>query len=163
MSLQAFPRSVLVVLTALFACQGPSPTLDDEARQGVESEVREAVMSLMEAMNAHDADAVLSHYEQSDELTYVGVSDIRTGWDSFARAITPWYTRHADVTFQYEIVRVSALGPDAAFAVVSGSSTDVSSLVWTQVFARGDDGRWLIVHEHEAWPGAPEPRARHPM
>jgi uncharacterized protein (TIGR02246 family) len=156
-----FARFPLVLLAVLSACRGPS--FQEEALDSIEAEVREAVASLFDAMNNHDAQGVLSHYERSEGFTYVGVTDVRTTYESFARTIAPWYERHPEVSFQHEVVSVRALPPAAAVVTIRGSSSEGTSLAWTQVFVKDDSGRWLVAHEHEAWPGAPEGPQPHPM
>lgn len=157
------PSAALLLTGALAACQASPATLTDAQRSTAEEEVRDAVSALMADMNAHDSDAVLGHYEHSEDFSYAGVSDILLGWEGFAGTVSPWYGSHEDVSFSYEIVQVRVLAGDVALAVLKGSSTEAPSLVWTEVLKKDGDGRWLIVHEHESWPGAAAPPPPHPM
>ncbi|HZD06323.1 MAG TPA: nuclear transport factor 2 family protein, partial [Longimicrobiales bacterium] len=157
------PPLPLLLIAALATCQSSADSLADAERGMAEQEVRDALAALMDDMNAHDADGVLAHYENSEDFIYAGVSDIHIGWEAFARTVAPWYGSHEDVTFSYEIVQIRVLSADVALAVLEGSSTEASSLVWTEVLKKDADGRWLIVHEHESWPGAAPPPPPHPM
>lgn len=113
-------------------------------------------------MNAHDGQAVLAHYVQSDEFTYVGLTDMAVGFQPFARRVTPWYMANQDITFDHEIVRTQVLAFDVALVTMRGSSTDIPALTWTQVHVRGNDGAWKILHEHESW-GETAMDRPHPM
>ena len=156
---------ILTVPLAAFiaaACQPASSVLTDAQRETITAEVNQVVVDLFDAMNAHEADRVLEHYLNSDEFAYVGLVDIRTGWNGFARMAGQWYPANPDVTFEYQIAHTQVLSPTVALVVLRGSSTDAEALVWTQVMVN-HDGQWRIAHEHESWPQCIEAPKPHPM
>jgi len=153
----------VVLLTTLVAgaCQPATTELTDRQRQAITSEVNEAVDELFAAMNARDADRVLSHYLDSDDLAYVGTLSIRVSREGVAAMVRSFYNRHPEVTFTHRIVHTQVVSPNVAVVFTEGGSSDVEHLAWTHVLARAEDGSWLIAYEHEAWPGAAPP-TRHP-
>jgi ketosteroid isomerase-like protein len=124
-------------------------------------EVLETLAGLTEAMNAHDPDEVFRFYRQTDDFFYLGCTDILYGWGTFAVRVEPYYTFNTDVSFEKEVLSVQILSPTVAVAALRGSSTEAEALFWTEVLQKGEDGRWLITHEHESWPGCPVPRGAH--
>ena len=141
----------------------PSAALSDEQRQTLVTEVVETIDGLFAAMNAHDPDAVLEHYLDSETFTYVGVSSAIPTYDLLERNLRLWYARYPEALFEYEILEVRVLNPTTGYAVVRGSSTESDALMWTQVLVREADGRWVIALEHESWPGAGLPAPKHPI
>ncbi len=144
------------------ACRPASTELTDAQREAIVSEVNQAVGELIDAMNAHDGDRVVSYYMNSADFAYVGVTDITVGWEHFANLVGPWYGRNTDVTFDYEVLHIQVLSPTVATVIFQGSSTEAEFLMWTQVLVRGDDGQWAIALEHESWPECTEPPRSHP-
>jgi uncharacterized protein (TIGR02246 family) len=128
----------------------------------VEVEVRELIGELTEAMNSHDPDQVLSFYRESEEFIYVGCTDLMFGWETFSTLVEPFYRNSVDVTFEQEILGIQVLSPTTAVVTLQGSSTEAQALFWTEVLVQEPDGRWVIAHEHESWPGCPEPPPLHP-
>lgn len=124
-------------------------------------EVLETLERFTEAMNSHDPERVFSFYRQDPTFFFLGCTDILYGWDAFASRVGPYYQFNTDVTFEQEVLSVQILSPTVAVAALRGSSTEAEALFWTEVLQRQDDGRWLITHEHESWPGCPVPRGPH--
>ena len=121
----------------------------------------EVIGGLFEAMNAHDPERVLDHYLDSVDFVYVGGTDSHVSRDWLERVARSWYPGHEDVTFTHEVFHVQVLGPTVAAVLTRGGSSETPTLVWTHVLVRGDDGRWVIAHEHEAASDEPPP-AEHP-
>ena len=145
----------------LIACaSGPDarPSLDDAALM---EEIQETLTGLTEAMNAHDPDAVMGFYRQSEEFVYLGCTSFLLGFDTFSSRVRPYYSAHPEVTFHQEIVQTEILSPTAAVVALRGGSSEAEALFWTEVLVRADDGRWLITYEHESWPGCPPPSGPH--
>jgi len=142
-------RAVMFAALLVAACAPRSLDVTDETRAAVVQGVREAVDDLFEAMNAHDADRVLRHYQRSEDFAYVALTDIEVGWETFEMRTRQWYRRHGETTFEHTLLHVHVLSPTEAVTIVRGKSSEGPSLVWTQVFVR--DGGWKIAHEHEAW------------
>lgn len=155
-------RSVILVAVLLAACAPQGPEITDAARDAATRGVRDTVERLFDALNAHDADRVLSHYQKSDDFAYIGVTDVEIGWETFAMRTRQWHMTHTGTTFEHQLLHVHVLSPTVAVAIVRGSSSDAPQLTWTYVFVR-DGGDWKIAHEHEAWPGsAPRELRPHP-
>lgn len=152
--------SVLAATAMAVACQAGG-TVSDARRADVTTEVTQAVDSLFTAMNAHDAERILSHYRKGNDFTYVAVATTLRGWDAFAGMTRAYNASHADVTFEHHIDQIQVLSPDVAVATIQGSASDAPYLMWTQVYVR-EEGRWLVTLEHESWPGARTPPPTHP-
>jgi len=151
---------ILAVLLPTACTSAPqSLSVDDEA--AIVKEVVETLNGLTEAMNAHDPEKVFSFYRQDESFFYLGCTSTLAGWDTFATRVGSYYTFSTDVTFEQTILSVQALSPTVAVAALAGSSTEANALFWTQVLQKSEDGRWLITHEHESWPGCAEPKGPH--
>ncbi len=155
----------LVTATVLaVACQPPSTAparLTDAQRGRITTQVDSVVADLYDAMNAHDADAVMSHYMPGDMFLYVGVTEVIQGHDAFAETMGPWYPSHPDVTFQYGILHTQVLSPTTATVTTKASTEQTPFLTTTRTLVL-QDGRWFIALEHESWPGAKTPGPSHP-
>lgn len=154
------PATLAAVLVA-GACQPAAPQLTEAERDAIATEVVEVIGELFEAMNAHDPERILGHYLDTVDFVYVGGTDSHVSRDWLAAVVRRWYPRHRDVTFAHQVVHVQVLSPTVAAALTRGSSSETGTLVWTHVLVRGDDGRWVIAHEHEAGSDEPPP-AEHP-
>lgn len=155
-------RTAAPLTLFLAACTtGPSDFTEME-RQAVAGEIAVAVEDLTEAMNAGDAEAVLSFYRDSEDFTYLGCTEYILGGATFARIVTPYYDADRDEVFELGIVRTIVLGPDAAAVSLRGRSSSEPALFWTQIWVR-EGSRWVVALEHESWPGCREPSASHPM
>jgi ketosteroid isomerase-like protein len=146
---------------AAVGCQQPVSDSTEFDRAAVQQEVREAVNAYFAAQNSNDAEQVFETYLQSEDFAYLGVTNIMAGWDQFSATVANWFRNRPDIAFQHEIALVQALSPAVAVASVRASSTDQEWLLFTQVYVRQGDGRWLVAHEHVSWPEAPAPR-QHP-
>ena len=156
-----FPPVLFVLLSG--ACTAPPPSpFTGAQRDSLALEVRGVMADLTEAMNAHDPDRVLSFYRESEEFVYLGCTSLLFGSETFAVRVGPYYTNTPDVTFEQEILRIQVLSPTTAVVTLQGNSTDADALFWTEVLTRESDGRWLIAHEHESWPGCPDAPPLHP-
>lgn len=151
-----------LLLAPLVASCAPSATpLTEKDRQAIVEEVTEAVGRLRDAMNAHDAERVMSFYDIGPDFIYVSCTDFFLG--TRYRTVASLYFRPSrGVTFEQELVQVKVLAPDAAVATIRGSSSQAPHLFWTQVWVRKADGGWIITQAHQSWPGCLEPRSPHP-
>jgi hypothetical protein len=151
----------LALSTAAACSQGHDP-MDQAQEDALRVEVEETLAGLTQAMNAHDSDAVLGYFRESDEFLYLGCTEIVVGWDAFARRAAMYYVASPEVVFEQEVVRVQVLSPTVAVAAIRGGSTEVEDLFWTEVLVK-EGGKWVIAHEHESWPGCSPPSAPHPF
>jgi uncharacterized protein (TIGR02246 family) len=156
-----FPMVLLVVL--LGACsQAPPPSFTQAQRDSLALEVREVIAEITEAMNSHDPERFLSFFRESGEFVYVGCTDAMFGFGDFSVRVTPYYRNSTDVIFQQEVLTVQVLSPTTAVVTLRGSSSEAPAVFGTEVMVKDVDGRWLIAHEHQSWPGCPEPSPPHP-
>ena len=154
------PNAVVFLLLALSACRPSSPGGAPTDPEAVESEVRAASLAGVDALNAHDADRILGFYRLDDTFTQVACTAVRSGGPAFANLTRALHTQFKDVFYDMTCVRVQHLGPDAAAVALQGTMLD--PLFVTRVLRKEADGRWLVVYEHESWPGCPSPVAPHP-
>jgi ketosteroid isomerase-like protein len=137
--------------------------LTDAQRVAITSEVNQAIDELFEARNTHDVDRLLTYYLDEDDFAYVGLVDVKSGRGAFNQITRLWHRANPHVTFQHQILHTQVLSPTSALVVSRGSTTDVEVLTWTHVLTRDDRGRWVIAHEHEAWPHCGDVPKPHPM
>ena len=158
-------RLAAILALLPLACDAGSAPLTQTERASIALEVEETLGQLTEAMNAHDSERVMGFFRNSDDFLYLGCTDFMFGWDTFSRLVGRLYSRSEDVTFQQEIVRIQVLSPAVAVVAVRGSSTEAEAegTFLTDVLVREEDGRWLIAHEHESWPGCSPPSDPHPF
>ena len=147
---------LVLSLLALVACRPAQMPETASQADSAEAEVRKAVEQLTEAMNARDADRVLAFYQESREFVFLGCTDLMFGSDIFSRVLSPYWESLTGPPVEREILRVQVLTPETAVVTLQGGSQTASALFSTQVLVRGEDGRWLIAHEHQSWPGCRE-------
>jgi uncharacterized protein (TIGR02246 family) len=152
--------TVAMAVAAAVACQPSTPPTGAQ-RSRIVTQVDSVISDLYQAMNAHDADAVMSHYLPGDTFLYVGVSDVLQGHEAYAGTMGPWYRAHPDVTFEYGILHTQVLSPTTATVTVKASTEESPYLTTTRTLVL-QDGQWFIALEHESWPGAEVPGAGHP-
>ena len=148
----------VLAAAALSGCAGTGgadAAMTEAERAAVEEEAEAAIASLFDAMNAADAEAVLDHYsaEPFDRISCTQIQDRSL----FMTATESYYRTRDSLDFQYQIRGSRALSPGVAVVSASGGLPDADGLFWTWVLER-EDGRLKVVHEHESWPGCPEPR-----
>lgn len=157
--------SVVLAFLLPAACQPAgqdSTTSRSGSADSAAVRVREAVAAFTEAMNGEEPDSILSFYAGTEEFVYVGCTDPIFGWEAFSARVGAYYATRPDLVVEREILRVQVASPSMAVVTLRGSSSEADHLFWTQVLRRNENGRWLIVHEHESWPGCPDPPALHP-
>lgn len=151
---------LLPLLLAVSACTPPPAPFTDADREAAEAEVRAVSEALVDALNAHDADAILAFYALDDDFTQVACTDMLFGGRGFEALTRSLHANYEDAVYRMDVRGVRVLGPDAA--VVSLQGTMLAPLFVTRVLRREDDGRWLVAWEHESWPGCSAPAAPHP-
>lgn len=151
----------LLVAPVVASCAPSAAPLSEEDRRVVVEQVTQAIGQLREAMNAHDAERVLSFYELGPEFVYVSCTELFLG--TRYRTVASLYFRPSrGVVFEQELIQVRVLGPDAAVATLRGSSDRAPHLLWTQVWRRDADRGWIIAQAHQSWPDCLEPPNPHP-
>jgi uncharacterized protein (TIGR02246 family) len=159
--MKGFRLRMLASLVALAACT-PSQTVFTEAQRArSESEVRDAVAQLTAAMNSQDPDRVFALYRESREFVLVGCTDLMFGTEYFTRVLRPFLGSPREAPLEQELLRIQVLNPETAVVTLRGGSAGGPPLFWTLVLIRERDGRWLVAHEHQSWPGCPEPARVH--
>ena len=154
------PSRILLLLVVASSCTpAPAPFTDDD-RERAEIEVRAASMALVDALNAHEADSILTFYSLDDDFTYLPCTDFAFGGKFFAGMTRSLHASYRDAVYEMNVRSARVFAPDAA--VVSLQGTMLTALFTTRVLRRDDDGRWRIVWEHESWPGCADPTPAHP-
>lgn len=147
---------------ALGACGGASDVPDVIDSELVVAEMNATVGALIEAMNDHDAERVLSFYAREDGYAHIGCTSVDLGFEQNAAIIRLFNRSSTDVTFDMEIVDTRVLTPASGVVLLRGKTTDADVLLWTLVFVKNAKGDWKLVHEHESWPDCPAPGGPHP-
>jgi len=154
------PSRLLPLLLLLASCNGPAPSTGGAGREALEAEVRAASQALLDALNAHDADAILAFYALGEDFTQVACTEVRRGGQGFANLTRAFHTQFRDAVYDMRIAGVRIVGADGA--VVSLEGELLRPYFVTRVLERGADGRWLVTWEHQSWPGCEPPPAPHP-
>jgi uncharacterized protein (TIGR02246 family) len=120
------------------------------------TDVRSAVRDLVAALDRYDTDAVLA--AMAPDVTFIlarEVAPVRSREDLRA-VIEEWLAGGPAVEACHAWdLEIRELGPDVATATqmlsfhLAGVPTPVRQRE-TLVLARGDDGRWLVVHGHRS-------------
>lgn len=153
------PSRVLPLLLLAAACVPAPATFTDAERDAAAAEVRVASLALVDALNAHDADSILTFYSLDDDFTQVACTGFVFGGKGFASLTRSLHANYRDAVYDMAVDGVRVLGPDAAVASLRG--TMLAPLFVTRVLRRGENGRWLVAWEHESWPGCPNPTTSH--
>ena len=153
------PALALALIIAS-ACGAPSPGGSGFDPGEVEAHVRAASATLVDALNAHDADAILDLYDLEEGFTQVVCTEVRTNPQGFANLTRALHTQFKDAVYTMRVSSVRVLGPDVA--VVASEGTMTGPFFVTRVLRKAADGRWLVTWEHQSWPGCPPPVAPHP-
>ncbi|MDP2956192.1 MAG: SgcJ/EcaC family oxidoreductase [Longimicrobiales bacterium] len=150
---------ILPLLLLATACAPAPAAFTDAQRDAAAAEVRAASLALVDALNAHDADSILTFYSLDDDFTQVACTGFVFGGKGFAGLTRSLHANYRDAVYDMSVVSARVLGPDAA--VVSLRGTMLAPLFVTRVLRRGETGRWLVAWEHESWPGCPNPTTSH--
>lgn len=151
---------ILPAVLLLGACTAAPATLTDAGRASAAEEVRAATSTLQAALNAHDPGAIFAHYRLDPAFTYVGCTNYMFGGDLFRNIVGAFHRQNA-VPYAYAVQALQVLSPGSAVVALQGEAGDLQMFV-TRVLEKDEAGRWLVVHEHESWPGCSAPAAPHP-
>ena len=155
-----------LILASAGACTPPSSTLSEPTRAALVAEVRAVTDSLRDAMNAHDPDRFEAFFDLDAQFVYGSCAEFLMGGGDFAGITRAYHMAKKDVVVDVQLVSVRILGPDAAVAGLLMSASDPAAsnpVLTTNVLAKGADGRWRIVYQHQSWPNCSPPTAPHPM
>jgi uncharacterized protein (TIGR02246 family) len=165
MNLHTLRRFVLViiVLLGLFSCQQAGPQeeqpLSATEKAEIEASVKAVLDTMVEGMEEHDVDKILSHYQKGDRLLYSGNGTFAEGWDSLYALAKESHSDPANALIEWSMdeVRIEILGRDLAILTASGerTRTDEEGIETTQGYSLTDvlireDGQWIIINEHES-------------
>lgn len=153
---------LLPALLLAAACAPAPATLTDAARAAAAEEVRAATFALQDALNAHEPEAILAFYRLDGDFTYVGCTNYMFGGDLFGTIVGTYHQQNPDVVYDLAVQSLQVLAPDVAVVSLQGTGGQVMKLFVTRALRRDDAGRWVIVHEHESWPGCSDPTPPHP-
>lgn len=153
-------RPHLLLLLAAAACAPAPAPFTDADRTAAAEEARAASLELVAALNTHDADAILAHYDLDADFTYVACTNFFFGGDGYAAMTRSLHANYGEASYDLGVQSVRVLTPDVAVVSLQGSF--LASLFVTRVLRRSAEGRWLVTWEHESWPGCEDPRPPHP-
>jgi uncharacterized protein (TIGR02246 family) len=123
------------------------------------TEVKAVLDTMVEGMNEHDVDQIMSLYQKGDRLIVVGNGIFSEGWDSLYALVNDFHTDPANESARVSIdeVRIEALSRDLAVLMASGRQTRVDEqgaetsvgYSLTDVLVRAGN-TWIIINEHES-------------
>lgn len=154
---------LLTLATLLAASCVPDPgpaSFSAEERAALAAEARAASLALLDALNAHDADAILAFYDLDDDFTYVACTNFMFGGRGYANMTRTLHANYDSTSYDMDVQSVRVLNRDVA--VVSLQGTFLAPLFVTRVLRRSPAGSWLVSWEHESWPGCADPVRMHP-
>jgi uncharacterized protein (TIGR02246 family) len=131
----------------------------DEARSGVEEELRQIVRERVAAVHAKDPEPLAAR-QAPDIVTFDVLPPLHArGSDAVQAKTQAWFDAYiGDIGYEVRDLHVSADG-DVGFCSflyhVSGTLTsggEVDMWVRATLGCRRIDGRWLITHDHESVP-----------
>lgn len=120
------------------------------------TDVRSAVLDLVAALDRYDTDAVLA--AMAPDVTFVLTNEAAPlrSREELREVVEEWVASGPAVEACHAWdLAIRELGPDAAVATqmlsfhLAGVQAPVRQCE-TLVLARGDDGRWLVVHGHRS-------------
>ena len=163
----ATPRLAFVTITLalLLGCQAPAP--EDTADQPltatekteIETAVKAVLDTMVEGMNEHDVDKILSIYQKSDHLLYSGNGLLIVGWDDNYAGTNEFHSDPANAGRSHSIddVTIDVVNRDLALLTASGyvTLTDDEGTETSRGYSLTDvlvleDGKWVIINEHES-------------
>jgi ketosteroid isomerase-like protein len=155
------PASLAPILVLLALGCGPEQaSLSPGERDRVTTEARAAGQALLSALNSHDPDAILAHYDLGEDFTYVACTNVMSGGRGMEPLLRALHGAYKADSYEMDVTRVQVLAPGAAVVFFQGSFR--VPLFVSRVFRKGDDGRWRVTWEHESWPGCSGPTEAHP-
>jgi len=139
----------------------PSLEVDEARKAEITQEVNQTVLAFVDALNAHDADAILAFYRLDEDLARVACTTIHGGAQVVEARIRSSATQNKERTFEMVPLHVRVLGPTSAVVSVLGRTSTTNGLAWTLGMELDRQGNWRIVHEHQSWPGCEAPSNAH--
>jgi ketosteroid isomerase-like protein len=137
----------------------------DKADEKSAREIRERLEEKARAYAVRDVDAVLDFYEHSDTVSVFdpGPPDEYTGFDAVTQTIGNFILGAETMDLTYQGDRAVASGDyGSAWSLVrikmllkNGVDVDIICRQ-TNVWHRGDDGVWRVIHEHNSVTMSPE-------
>jgi ketosteroid isomerase-like protein len=152
-------RALPLVLLATACAPAQAPFTDADA-DAVAEEVRAASLALVDALNTHKTDTILSFYSLDEDFTYVACTAYYVGGEGYRAFALSFHSLYPETRYALEVGSVRVLGPSHAVVALEGSLT--GPLWVTRVLRKEASGRWLVTWEHESWPGCAGPAAPHP-
>jgi len=151
-------RSLLIPIVLISAGCQKAPSGQPPVTEAQASKIAEAAEA---SFTTGDVNKIMANYDNRAVMVDASVADpsgdrkVQTGWARNFTSMQP-----AD----YKVVdrHIQLLGGDAfissgveTFTVAAGAARPTVSARFTDVFKRGGDGTWKIVHEHVSMPPAP--------
>lgn len=154
---------VIIILFGLFSCQEAGPQneqpLSAAEKAEIEASVKAILDTMVEGMNEHDVDKILSVYQKGDRLLYSGNGTFGEGWDSLYALANESHSDPANASTRWSIdeVRIEIFSRDLAVLTAYGERTrsDEEGTETSQGYSLTDvlireGGQWIIISEHES-------------
>lgn len=145
------PTRVSLVRAGLLAGVALLPTIGcSQARPEPELQIVNVLNAQVDAWNRGDLDAFLTHYRQSDDLTFTGGGSTTRGWAAVrANYKTRYPTPERMGRLEFDRLEVRVLGDEAALVLgrwCLRHDGDSRGGTFSLVFQRIEN-RWVIVHD----------------
>ena len=147
--------AVLWTLLLAASCVPPDPAPTADQDVVLMDEIGATVTAFVEALNAHDTDAIMEFYAPDVDLVRLGCTNVVIGRETIEGRIAIYHQQRKDVTFSMEVAYVKPLTPVSAIATVRGGTSTTAGLFWSLGMVKQADGQWRIAYEHQSWPDCP--------
>ncbi len=155
-----FTYLLMFVLLLVAACQQTNPSLTDKDKNEIETEVRAVFDRMVEGMNEHDAEKIVSCYLKSDQFHITGDGNMNTdleNWENWIERLTKWHADHQDWSVTLDKVIIDVLNREIAIVTARGMTSQPNETgkvvrrgyTVTDIFQHQKDG-WIITNEHES-------------
>jgi ketosteroid isomerase-like protein len=153
-------RALPLLLLTSWACAPAQAPFTEADADAVAEEVRAASLALVDALNTHEADSILSFYSLDEDFTYVACTTYYVGGEGYGAFARSFHALYPQTRYTMQVGSIRVLGPTHAAVALEGS---LAGPLWvTRVLRKEAGGRWRVTWEHESWPGCSDPKTPHP-
>ena len=138
-----------------FGCQAPPTALTESQKAAIADTVRQIALEFKKGINNLDADSQFQRFTDDSDFTWAANGYLLPPKNSLLSAVRQSYAGYRQATFDWDTLRISVLGSDAAVLTGAGHHTIIDKagkttntlLVATYAFARRQ-GAWKVIHGH---------------
>ena len=156
-------KSISVVIVFLLiissGCKETANPLSDNEIRNIKAEVLSAFKQSKEKANAHESEAIVQYFWNSDDLVYAANGMLTIGWSNFYDVVNSVHSNPQNQGFRIEFddTYVKVINRVCALVTGKGKLIDLpteegpvnKNLTVTFLFEK-IDGKWLVTAGHES-------------